>query len=43
VPGTVKRDDFYQLERPVISAEYKLPGYGYRVKVWFRPDGTRIA
>jgi hypothetical protein len=43
VPGTVKRDDFYQLERPVISAEYKLPGYRYRVKVWFRPDGSRIA
>jgi hypothetical protein len=43
VPDTVKRDDFYQTERPVISAEYRLPGYRYRVKVWFRPDGTRIA
>jgi hypothetical protein len=43
IPGTVKRDDFFQTERPVISARYCLPGYSYLVKVWWRPDGTRIA
>jgi hypothetical protein len=43
VPGSAKRDDFYQNKRPVVSALYKLPSYGYKVKVWWEPSGERIA
>ena len=43
VPGSVKRDDFYQNKQPVVSALYKLPSYGYKVKVWWEPSGERIA
>jgi hypothetical protein len=43
VDGSVKRDDFYQLHQPVISALYKIPGYRHPVKVWWHPTGERIA
>jgi hypothetical protein len=43
VTGSVKHDAQYQNQRPVISAEYKLPGYGYRAMVWFTQAGERIA
>jgi len=43
VEGTIDTHDFYQQQEPVTSAEYKLPGYGYRVRVWWTQDGERIA
>ena len=43
VPGSVNHDDFYQNNQPVTSALYKLPKYSYKVKVWWKPTGERIA
>lgn len=35
---------FYQTNNDVTRATYKVPGYGYRVSVWFdNKDGHRIA
>ena len=43
LPGSIKHDDFYQNNQPVTSALYKLPGYNYKVKIWWKPSGERIA
>lgn len=43
VPASIKHNDFYQNIQPVVSALYKLPRYSYRAKVWWRPNGERIA
>jgi len=37
-------DSFYQRNNNVTMAKYKVPGYGYRVAVWFdNVTGERIA
>lgn len=43
VEGSVKHDDFYQRHEPVVSALYRIPRYSYPVKIWWLPDGTRLA
>ncbi len=43
VAGSVRRDDFYQVHQPVVSALYKLPRYSYKVKVWWKLNGERLA
>ena len=43
VQGSQKCDDFYQRNQPVTSALYRIPGYRYRVKVWWLPSGERLA
>lgn len=40
---SVDRDDFYQDRQPLVSALYALPGYPHPVKVWWTPDGERVA